>query len=177
MTNAVTAPLNLNSIVDHTANEQEAQRIINKYTAIASGSALIPVPFLDLLTLGGIQLKMLQVLGKLHNYKFQDHAVKSIIGVLIDTLPAYAVVRTAGSLFKSIPIVGPILGGVTGFLYGAASTYALGKVFNMHFETGMTLLAFDMEKMKTAFREYYDEYIRSNAPAHHTETVAAHKGK
>lgn len=152
-------------ITDHEANEHSANNIIYKYTAISSGAGLIPIPFLDLLALGGVQLAMLNALGNLYNYKFEEHRVKSIIGVLTTSLPANALINTTSTLFKAIPFVGPILGGVSGYIYSAATTYALGRVFNAHFASGMSLLTLDVEKMKQQFQAFHSDYIKNNSSA------------
>lgn len=152
-------------ITDHQANEHAANNIIYKYTAISTGAGLIPVPFLDLLALSGVQIYMLNELGKLYNYKFEEHRMKSIIGVLVTSLPASALVNSTSTLFKMVPFIGPILGGITGYIYSAASTYALGKVFNAHFASGMSLLSLDVDKMKQEFQEFHSDYIKSNSPA------------
>jgi uncharacterized protein (DUF697 family) len=160
-------------IIDHEANAHLANNIVYKYTAIASGAGLIPVPFLDLLALGGIQLAMLNALGKLYNYKFEEHRAKSIIGVLTTSLPANALIKTTSTLFKIVPFIGPILGGISGYIYSAASTYALGKVFNAHFASGMSLLSLDVDKMKHEFQAFHSDYIKANSkPVNVTESVA-----
>lgn len=152
-------------ITDHQANEHTANNIIYKYTAISTGAGLIPVPFLDLLALSGVQLAMLNELGKLYNYKFEEHRMKSIIGVLVTSLPANALIKTTSTIFKIVPFVGPILGGISGYIYSAASSYALGKVFNAHFASGLSLLSLDVEKMKQEFQAFHSDYIKNNAPA------------
>jgi len=151
----------------HEANGYAADAIINKYTALSAGAGLVPLPFLDLLAMGALQMTMIHSLGSLYNYKFDEYRAKSIIGVLTTSLPASALIKTTSSLFKLIPFVGPLLGGVSGFMYSAASTYALGKVFNLHFASGLSLLTFDMDKMKASFQEFHEEYIsnQSSAPA------------
>ena len=40
---------------------------------------------------------------------------------------------------------------------GGATTYAVGKVFIEHFESGGTFLDFDPEKMRDHFQELYEE--------------------
>jgi hypothetical protein len=42
-------------------------------------------------------------------------------------------------------------------IIGGASTYALGKVFIQHFESGGTFLDFDPEKVKEHFATLYKE--------------------
>ena len=160
----------------HQADPATVSNLITKYTAIASGAGLLPIPLLDLAALGGVQLKMLYDLGKLYNYTFDQYRAKSIIGVLVATIPAGALVRTTASIFKIIPFIGPILGGVSGFIYSAASTYALGQVFNIHFASGLSLLSFDVDKMKAVYKKYYDEYV-SNHGTTTTKTTATATAK
>lgn len=150
-------------VTDHLASEHVANGIIYKYTAIASGAGLIPIPFLDLLALSGVQLKMLYDLGKLYNYNFDEHRVKSIIGTLTASLPAHAMIKTSTTIFKFVPVIGPLLGGVSGYLYSAACTFALGKIFSVHFASGLSLLTFDVEKIKVEFQRFHSDYMKSNA--------------
>jgi len=160
---AQTQSMPKHGVTDHLASEHVANGIIYKYTAIASGAGLIPIPFLDLMALSGIQLKMLYDLGKLYNYDFDEHRVKSIIGTLTASLPAHAMIKTSTTLFKLIPVVGPLLGGVSGYLYSSACTYALGKIFSVHFASGLSLLTFDVEKIKAEFQKFHSDYIQSNS--------------
>lgn len=143
------------SIVD--VDQVKAQQIINKYTAIASGIGLLPVPVLDLVGLAGIQLTLLNALSKHYNVKFNKALAQSIIGILATTLPAHGIAKSGGSLLKMIPFVGGVLGGVSLFAYGAGSTYAIGKVFNQHFASGGTFLNFNPDEVKAAFMKYFSE--------------------
>jgi uncharacterized protein (DUF697 family) len=56
-----------------------------------------------------------------------------------------------------IPVVGQTAGGMTMLATGGACTYALGKVFVQHFESGGTFLDFDPEKVKAYFAEKFKE--------------------
>jgi len=159
------------SILAHEADINDVNRVINTYSAIASGAGLLPLPILDLVALGGIQMKMVYEIGKLHNYRFNSYDVKAAIAVLMSTIPAGALSRTTRSLLKSIPFVGPLLGGASGYLYSAASTYAIGKVFHMHFASGETLLTFNAEKMKSKFSEFFNEKFNSKRTTVVTEPI------
>jgi uncharacterized protein (DUF697 family) len=61
------------------------------------------------------------------------------------------------SAVKLIPIVGQTLGTVTMPIICSASTYATGKVFIQHFDSGGTLLTFDPEKVKAYYAEMLKE--------------------
>ena len=63
----------------------------------------------------------------------------------------------AASAVKLIPLVGSLSGMLALPIVAGASTYALGKVFVVHFETGGTLLDFDPEKTREYFAAKYKE--------------------
>ncbi len=56
-----------------------------------------------------------------------------------------------------IPVVGSVLGLVTTPMVASASTYALGKIFIQHFESGGTFLDFDPTKVKAHFSQQYEK--------------------
>ena len=68
-----------------------------------------------------------------------------------------AAVPVLSSLFKSVPVVGTSLGAATISLSGAASTYALGYVFDKHFRNGGTLGDFKAENFKAYYQEKKEE--------------------
>jgi uncharacterized protein (DUF697 family) len=136
----------------------QAENIVKANVFWAMGAGLVPVPFLDLAGIAGVQLKMLNELSSLYGIKFSEHRVKSILASLIGSIGTNAIATGAiGSLIKMIPIVGTTTGIVTIPIVAGASTYAVGKVFIMHFESGGTFLDFDANKMKSHFSEKYKE--------------------
>lgn len=56
-----------------------------------------------------------------------------------------------GSMLKLIPGVGSLLGGTSMAVLGSASTYAVGKVFQQHFEEGGTLENFNPQQARQQF--------------------------
>jgi len=56
-----------------------------------------------------------------------------------------------------IPVVGSFVGGVTNAALAGASTYALGQVFKIHFETGGTILDFDTNRLKKLYNEQFEK--------------------
>ena len=55
------------------------------------------------------------------------------------------------SLVKVVPIIGQVAGFIGGAVMFCATSYAIGKVFIEHFESGGTFLDFDPENMKAHF--------------------------
>jgi uncharacterized protein (DUF697 family) len=143
---------------------RDAEHIVNGYVGWASGAGLIPIPGLDLAGIGAVQIKMLNDLSKLYDVPFSKNAAKLILGTLAGSGGAVLLTLPATSLLKLVPIVGHIAAMFTEPAAAAATTYALGKVFILHFESGGTMLDFNPEAM----RKYYDEQVviaRAGKPA------------
>ena len=134
----------------------EANSIITKYSAFAFGGGVIPFPMMDIAAVSGIQIKMLSDISRLYGVEFVDNWGKSALSALLGgTVPHLLAVGTVGSLIKAIPILGSAIGFATMPLLSAAATYAVGKVFVQHFESGGTFLDFDAETAKVLFKEQF----------------------
>lgn len=138
-------------------NDDAIMSTIKEYSAYASGAALIPLPGVDLASLIGVQLKMVHSIGKHYDVKLQDNAIKLAISSLMTSLPAGSLTAAGASLLKIVPGIGTFLGSLAAPAYYAASTYAVGKVFNAHFASGGTLLNFNAEEMKGYFAKAFAE--------------------
>lgn len=136
---------------------EHGNTIIQRYTLGALAPGLIPLPLVDLAALTGIQLAMLGHLSKVYEVKFSRNLVKSLLGALVGNSTGVVVTPTVASLFKLVPGLGSIYGGASVALVGAAVTYAVGKVFQMHFEAGGNFLNFDPEAMHAYFAEQLEE--------------------
>ncbi len=122
------------------------------------GAGLIPVPFVDLIAVSGVQLKMLAEVSKIYGIEFQETRGKALVASLIGyVVPNTLSFGSVGSLLKAIPLVGQLMGTPSMVLFCGASTYALGKVFVQHFESGGTFLSFDPAKMKEHFKQEFEE--------------------
>jgi uncharacterized protein (DUF697 family) len=135
----------------------EAQNIIKNHMMVALGFGVVPVPIVDLIGLTGTQLSMLKSLSDLYGQKFtKDWGKKSIASLLGGGL-SIPVAMGLSSLIKSIPILGQTAGAISMATTGASVTYAIGKVFVQHFESGGTFLTFDPVKV----REHFESEIEA----------------
>ncbi len=92
------------------------------YSTLAATAGAIPVPWLDLLILPGIQTQMIHHLARLYGQPLSAGRFLELAG----TLGLGVVVRQAlREVVKFIPYVGSVAGGAL----AAASTFALGKAF------------------------------------------------
>ncbi len=138
--------------------EQAARKLVKNYMWWSMGAGLIPVPFVDLVAVSGVQLKMLGEISKIYGVEFQANRGKALIASLIGyAVPSTLSFGSVGSLLKAIPVVGPLVGAPSMVLFCGASTYALGKVFIQHFESGGTFLSFEPAKVKEHFQQEFQE--------------------
>lgn len=134
-----------------------AHELVKKYMWWSMGAGLIPVPLVDIATVSGVQLKMLNELSKIYGVKFSKNAGKSIISALLGGLTADALSKSyITSLIKSIPVIG-IAGAVSMPVYSGAATWAIGRVFIQHFASGGTFLNFDPKKVKEYFSNLFKQ--------------------
>jgi uncharacterized protein (DUF697 family) len=141
-----------------TEKEQQALKTVKNYMWWSMGAGLIPVPFVDLLAVSGVQLKMLADVSKIYGVEFQENRGKAVVGSLMGYIvPSTISFGSLGSLLKAIPLVGTLVGGASMALFSGASAYALGKVFIQHFESGGTFLTFDPAKVKEHFQAQFEE--------------------
>lgn len=128
----------------------KAQEIIRKYMLGAGAAGLVPVPFADIAAISGIQLRMLERLANLYDVRFSEHLASSLIASLLGGIIPLSF---SCNLVCMIPIYGLAAGVIGKSFFGGASTYAIGKVFVQHFESGGTFLTFDPEQV----RDYYNQ--------------------
>ncbi len=139
---------------DRESKEACANKIIRKYAALSMGTALVPIPLLDMAACTGLQLRMIQKLGNHYGTDFSKNRGKIVLGSLIG---GFHVGLAGGSLLKVVPLVGMTYATASMVAVSGAVTYAVGKVFVQHFETGGTMLDFNPSKFKKSFARHYEE--------------------
>jgi len=137
--------------------ESQAHRIINKYTWWSMGAGLLPLPLVDMPVILGVRMRMLYMLSKNYNVPFSSDPGKKIISFLLGAVIPVSLTKTVGSTLKWVPFVGPMIGWMSMPIFTGATTYAIGKSFMMHFESGGTFLDFDPAKVRAFFREEFEK--------------------
>lgn len=135
---------------------QQAQAVTSKYVKGTVALGLVPVPIFDAIALAAAQLKMVHSLAKIYDIEFSNNLGKSLIASLLGGAIPLSFRTTLYSLSKGVPYLGQTVGILGMSILSGSSTYALGKVFIQHFESGGTLLDFDPEKM----RAYYQGHLK-----------------
>lgn len=144
-----------------TEKEIGAMQIVNKHALFAGGAGLVPVPLFDVAAIAAVQVRMLSRVAALYDIPMSHErgktAISALLGSIIPTSLGYGV---AVNLMSRIPVVGHVLGMFTVGAFATASTYALGRVFIQHFESGGTFLDFDPAKVRAY---YQDEFRKAQA--------------
>lgn len=141
-----------NQINDERA--KHAETIIRNHILFSMGAGVIPLPVVDIFAVSASQLDMIRQLCRVYDVDFSETQGKAIVSSLTTATLARL---GAGSIAKLIPLVGSFVGSVTNAVLAGASTYALGQVFKMHFETGGTILDFDPKRLKKLYDEQFEK--------------------
>lgn len=137
--------------------QKEAEKIIRNHIYGAMGIGLIPVPLVDVVALTGVLLNMLRRLSKLYEIPFSKDTGKNLIASLLGGTIPVSVSGTLASMIKAIPIIGQTTGALTMPATAGAMTYAVGRVFLQHFESGGTFLNFDPDQVREHYARLFEE--------------------
>jgi uncharacterized protein (DUF697 family) len=133
---------------------KHADTIIRNHIIWSMGAGLIPVMIADIFAVSALQLDMIRQLCKVYDVDFKETQGKAIVTSLTGSTLARLGAR---SVIKLIPGVGSLIGGLAVSVFAGSSTYALGEVFKMHFETGGTILDFDPDRLKKKYYEMFEK--------------------
>lgn len=135
--------------------QKRAARIVSIYANWSSAGGLIPVPYLDMLTVSGIQARMVMELAVLHEAPFRPEILKTATAAIAGSSAPHVLSGiTASVIAKHVPGVGTIAGslGMAGF--SNVATRVLGQVFTRHFAAGKDL---DEKHLTSLRRDYQRE--------------------
>jgi uncharacterized protein (DUF697 family) len=134
----------------------EADAVISKHMKWAAGLSIVPVPMLD---------TMLSELATVYGVNFSAGVARTLVMSLVSGLGTGLLGATLGSaLAKLIPGPGMVVGAASMATVAAATTFAIGTIFKMHFSAGGTLLSFDPVKVRVYFSELYKSKQSSVSP-------------
>jgi len=158
-------------------SKQELDNILSNYTLASTGVGLIPVPAADIAGLMAVQLSMLKEISEIYKVPFFKEAVKKVLFSLVGGLVLTNAMPFLASIVKFVPVVGQAIGMAAMPIACGASTYATGKVFIQHFESGGTFLTFDPEKVKAYYAEMLEQGKSIAANEKNREPVKIHEKK
>ena len=144
-------------MADTDSKTAQAEQTIRWHALAALGVGVLPLPWLDLAALAGLQLNLVRSLAELYGVEFSSQLGKSAIGALLGGGLPVSLSANLGHLAKGLPGLGWVIGGASMALFGAASTYAIGRVFVQQFESGNTLLTFDPAQVRAYYAQQYEQ--------------------
>lgn len=159
---------------EHADRLAEANSKVRAHALLAAGVGLVPLPMVDLVGMTAGQLNLLRVLGNLYGSEFKEDVVKKLVASLINGYVPLQFAMPLASALKAIPLIGQTAGSLSMSVIGGGLTYAIGKVFVQHFESGGTFLDFDPTSVRAYFRQHFMDGAKlaaSTAPS--TATAAA----
>ena len=128
----------------------QANKLIKKYAFGSGVIGYIPIPVVDALGIMTVQRKMLFQLAKIYDIPFSRSLAKDLLRILAGGIASQTAVPMA---IKIIPGINVLFGSTGMAAIGSASTYAVGKTFQRHFDEGGTLEDFNPVKEKEIFEQ------------------------
>ena len=148
---------------------ETAAKLVDRFAVWSGVAGLIPLPFVDVLAVGGLQLQMLRRVSQLYDVQFSENRGKALIASIAGTMIPVTSGMGAASALKGVPILGMVASAFVMPVLSAGATYAIGKAFVQHFESGGTLLDFnppDYKEFIKAQKQMWDSRTkRSSADA------------
>jgi uncharacterized protein (DUF697 family) len=146
--------------------DEIASKLVERFSLWSGVAGLLPMPVVDVFVVGGLQLQMLNRLSQIYGVPFSQNRGKALIASLAGSwIPATSGIGAASAL-KFVPILGAVVSGFVMPVLSAGATYAIGKAFIKHFESGGTLLDFDppdYREFVKAQKDKWDSRFKSSS--------------
>ena len=135
-----------------------ADNIIKRYVILAMGAGLIPSALVDVVAITILEVKMIGDLAGAYNFPVPHRLVryKVLISLIASLGSVYLSIRMNAAL-KDAPLVGYMFSAGMLSITGGAAVYAVGKIFQKHYESGGTFLSSDNSVLRRYFKEKYQE--------------------
>jgi uncharacterized protein (DUF697 family) len=111
-----------------------------------------------------LQVQMLRRLSQIYGVDFSENRGKALIAALAGSMIPATSGMGAASALKAVPVINILAAGFIMPVLSAGATYAIGKAFVQHFESGGTLLDFnppDYREFVKAQKEMWESRTRS----------------
>jgi uncharacterized protein (DUF697 family) len=125
------------------SRETVASKLVDRFAMWSGVAGLVPLPIVDIVAVGGLQVQMLRRLSQIYGIDFSENRGKALIAALAGTMIPTTSGIGAASALKFVPVVGLLASVFVMPVLSAGATYAIGKAFIQHFESGGTLLDFN----------------------------------
>src|SRR6266852_1780507 len=95
------------------ARDELASQLVDRLSLWSGAAGLIPLPLVDMAAVGGVQLHMLRRLSEIYGIPFSENRGKSILASVAGAVIPASTATTTGSLMKSLPGIGTVIGALT----------------------------------------------------------------
>ena len=146
--------------------DQVASKLVDRFAIWSGVAGLVPLPVVDVLAVGGLQVQMLRRLSQVYNVEFSENRGKALIAALAGCMIPATSGMGAASALKAVPVVNILAAGFVMPVLSAGATFAIGKAFIQHFESGGTLLDFnppDYREFVKAQKEMWESRTKRGA--------------
>jgi uncharacterized protein (DUF697 family) len=135
-----------------------AENCIKNHVFAAMGIGFIPSAAVDVVGITAIEIKMIRNLAHIYSFPVPHKlvAIKVLISLIGSIGPVYVSVKMH-SVLKGVPLLGYAVYAGLLSITGGAAVYAVGKIFQAHFESGGTFLSKDNKYIRDYFNEKYTE--------------------
>src|SRR6185295_5837131 len=82
--------------------DEAASHLVDRFSMWSGAAGLIPLPFVDVIAVGGVQLQMLRRLSEIYGVPFTENRGKSLIASLAGSLLPASVATTTAMTFGSL---------------------------------------------------------------------------
>jgi len=118
---------------------EPARAVVRRYAAGSAVVSLVPVPFLDLAGVAVVVGAMVRAIAKVYGVPFEKAAATAAISAVAGGAGSGWLGRRLGrAVLRAIPGAGAVAAVALPAAAGA-STYAIGRIFIAHFESGGSL--------------------------------------
>ena len=153
--------------------DQIASKLVDRFAIWSGVAGLVPLPVVDVLAVGGLQVQMLRRLSQIYNVEFSENRGKALIAALAGCMIPATSGMGAASALKAVPVVNILAAGFAMPVLSAGATFAIGKAFIQHFESGGTLLDFnppDYREFVKAQKEMWESRTKGRSASSNTAT-------
>src|SRR6266496_4914664 len=92
--------------------DEVASKFVDRFSLWSGAAGLIPIPFIDIAAVGGVQLQMLRRLSEIYGIEFSENMGKSVIASLAGSVIPASTAATTGigvsSVLKAVPGIGTV---------------------------------------------------------------------
>jgi uncharacterized protein (DUF697 family) len=151
--------------------DEAAGKLIDRFAVWGGVAGLIPLPVVDVLAVGGLQIQMLRRISQIYNVPFSENRGKALIASIAGSMIPATSGLGAASALKAIPLFGMVASAFVMPVLSAGATYAIGKAFIQHFASGGTLLDFnppDYREFIKAQKEMWDSRSSASSGSAHS---------